>query len=151
MAFCGANRVAQETVPSGWQRIDADGYFAFYLPSTMQLRSTERCEECAWGSTYADERIRLHATYTSWDEGYSSDYLLKQAEYQIETIELAGKKATVQSWRTSDVSEGFGYIVEARLYGVDKRLVARFSAACKSHGDLETAKQIFRTACCFKS
>jgi len=117
----------------------------------MHLRSTERCEECAWGSSYADERIRLHATYTSWNEGYSKDYLLKQAEYQNETTEIAGKKTRIDSWRTSDSSDGFLYIAEARFFGADGKLVARFSASSKSQSDLETVKQIFRTACCFKS
>jgi hypothetical protein len=72
----------------------------------MQLRSTERCEECTWGSTYADERMRLYAEYTSWNEEYAEQYLAKQPDYQKQITELGGKKAKVQSWRTEDSPGG---------------------------------------------
>jgi hypothetical protein len=146
----GAHRIVQEGAPPGWQRIDAEGYFAFYLPSSMQLRSTIRCEECAWGSTYANERISLHATYTSWNEGYTAEYLAKQPEYQRQNTEIGGKKAKIQSWRSSDLPDGFIYFAEVRFYGGDGKLVARLSASCKSSSDVETAKQIFRTVGSFK-
>jgi hypothetical protein len=130
--------------------MDAQGYFAFYLPASMQLRSTVRCEECAWGSSYEGESIRLHATYTSWDEGYSTEYLAKQREYHIESIEIGGKRAVVQSWRSTDSQDGFAYVAEARFYADNGKLVARFSASGKSQADVDIAKQIFRTVCCFK-
>ena len=147
---CGANRFAQDIVPPGWQRIDADGYFGFYLPASMQLRSTTRCEECAWGSTYADERISLHATYTSWNEGYTAEYLNRQPEYQRQIAEIGGKKAKIESWRSSEPPNGFAYFAEARFYGDDGKLVARLSAWCKLQSDVDIAKQIFRTVGSFK-
>jgi hypothetical protein len=146
----GANRFAQDTVPPGWQRIDAEGYFAFYLPSSMQLRSTKRCEECAWGSTYADEHISLHATYTSWNEGYTAEYLNRQPEYQRQITEIGGKKAKIESWRSSELPDGFAYFAEARFYGDNGKLTARLSASCKLPSDVDTAKQIFRTVGSFK-
>jgi len=152
LAACLANEpIAQQPIPNGWQRIDAEGYFSFYLPPAMQLRSTERCEECAWGSTYADDRIRLYAEYTSWNEEYAEQYLTKQPEYQKQVAEIGGKKAKVQSWRTEDSPEGFAYAAEVRFYGANGKLVARLSASCKAQSDVDTAKQIFRTAGSFKS
>ena len=129
-AFFGAQRTAQESAPPGWQRIDAEGYFVFYLPASMHLRDRKRCEECAWGSTYVDERIQLHATFTSWNEGYTAEYLAKQAEYQRQNTEIGGKKAKIQSWRSSELPDGFDYFAEARFYGDDGKLVARLSASC---------------------
>src|SRR2546430_7927701 len=151
VAFFGANRFAQDTVPPGWQRIDAQGYFSFYLPPSMQLRSTERCEECTWGSTYADDRIRLYAEYTSWNEEYTEQYLTKQPDYQKQIIEIGGKKAKVQSWRNQDSRDGFAYTAEVRFYGGKGELVARLSASCKAQSDVDTAKQIFRTTGSFQS
>src|SRR5436853_77552 len=113
LAGCLASKpIAQEPIPNGWQRIDGDGYFSFYLPPSMQLRSTIRCEECAWGSTYADDRIQLYAEYTSWNEEYAQQYLTKQIDYQKQITEIGGKKAKVQSWRTQDSPEGFAYTAE---------------------------------------
>jgi len=145
-----SNRFAQDTVPRGWQRIDAEGYFVFYLPSSMKLRSTKRCEECAWGSTYADERIQLHATYTSWNEGPSAEYLSRQPEYHRQIMEIGGKKVKIESWRSSELPAGLAYFAEARFYGDDGKLVARLSASCKLPSDVDTARQIFRTVGSFK-
>ena len=147
--FVGPQRIAQEPIPSGWQRVDA-GYFAFYLPPTMQLLTTERCDECAWGNSYTDDHIRLLAEYTSWNEGYAPAYLAKQAEYDKDTTEINGKTAKLQSWRTSEF-EGFAYIAEARFFGSNGKLLARLSALCKSKSDVQTAKRIFSTATSFKS
>jgi hypothetical protein len=142
--------IAQEPIPNGWQRIDAQGYFSFYLPPGMQLRSTKRCEECDWGSTYSDDRIRLHATYTSWNEEYAEQYLTRQTDYQKQLTEIGGKKAKVQSWRSESSSDGYTYIAEVRFYAVNGKLVARVSASCKAQSDVDTAKQIFRTVGSFK-
>jgi hypothetical protein len=117
----------------------------------MQLRSTVRCEECTWGSTYADERMRLYAEYTSWNEEYTEQYLTKQPDYQKQIIDIGGKKAKVQSWRNQDSAQAFAYTAEVRFYGGNGKLVARLSASCKTLSDVDTAKQIFRTAGSFKS
>jgi hypothetical protein len=148
--FVAPRQVVQEPIPPGWERVDAEGYFTFYLPPTMKLLTTERCEECAWGSTYADEHIRLLAEYTSWNEGYAAAYLAKQPEYETQTIEVAGKTTRVESWRTSEF-DGFAYIVEARFFGGNQKLLARLSTLCKSQPDVQTAKRIFSTVTSFKS
>ena len=116
----------------------------------MQLRSAEQCVECAWGRTYADERISLHATYTSWNEGYTAEFLNRQPEYQRQITEIGGKKAKIESWRSSEVPGGLAYFAEARFYGDDGKLAARLSASCKLPSDVDTAKQIFRTVGSFK-
>lgn len=137
--------VAQISIPNGWRKIDAEGHFTFYLPESMKLRSEVRCVECAWGSTFSDDRIRLYAEYTSWNEEYAPQYLAKQKEYGTELTEIDGKKAKIQSWRSEDSPKGFRYIAEVRFYEVDGKLIARMSSSCKEGRDVEIVKQIFRT------
>jgi hypothetical protein len=143
--------LAQAPIPNGWHRVDAEGYFTFYLPPSLQFRSDERCEECSWGSTFGDERIRLRAEYTSWNEEYAAHYLAKQAEYLTTITEIAGKRVKIQSWRTEDSFQGFNYVAEARFYGADGKLIAKLEAACKERADVNVAKQIFMTVASFKS
>ena len=144
-AYSVAAPAAQVSIPDGWRKIDAEGHFTFYLPESMKLSSEVRCEECAWGSTYSDDRIRLYAEYTSWNEEYAPQYLAKQKEYVKELTEVDGRKAKIQSWRAEDSPGGFPYIAEVRFYEADGKLVARMSALCKEGRDVGTAKQVFKT------
>jgi len=134
---------AQENIPGEWRKVAADVHFTFRLPTSMKLSSEERCVECAWGSTFSDDRIRLHAEYTDWNEEHAPQFLAKQQEYVKESTEIDGKSAKIQSWRSEDVPQGFRYIAEVRFYGTDRKLIARLSALCKERRDVETAKQIF--------
>jgi hypothetical protein len=71
----------------------------FVLPKRMELRSEERCVECIWGSTFSDDRIKLDAEYTDWNEEYAQQFLAKQQEYVKELTEIDGKSAKIQGWR----------------------------------------------------
>ena len=135
---------SQEVVPTNWRTIKAENYYTFRAPVGMKLIGTERCVECAWGSTYSTTGIMLFAEYSSWNEEYAPEYLAKQKEYQKEWTEIDGKCAKVQSWRL-DENRGYGYETEVRFYGPDKKLMARMTALCKTWNDVEMAKQIFRS------
>lgn len=137
--------VAQENIPSGWRKVDAEGYFTFRLPKSMELVSREQCPECAWGSTFSDDRIRLHATYTDWNEEYALQFLAKQKEYVKELTEIDGKSAKIQSWRLEDAPHGFRYAAEVRFYSTNRKLIAKLSGVCKERRDVETAKRIFKS------
>jgi hypothetical protein len=76
--------------------------------------------------------------------------LNRQPEYQRQITEIGGKKAKIESWRSSELPDGFAYLAEARFYGDNGRLAARLSASCKLPSDVDTAKQIFRTVGSFK-
>lgn len=115
----------------------------FYLPNDMRLESAEMCWECAWGSTYSNDRIRLHATYTSWNEEYAQHYLAKQAEYVKEMVTIDGNRAKIQSWRLEQVVDKYNLTIEVRVYDSSGKLKAMMSAWCKKGSDLETAKKIF--------
>ena len=143
---CTNNRAVQSAIAAGWTRVDADKFFTFYLPESMRLVSEERCEECAWGSTYSDDRLRLYAEYTSWNEEFAPQYLAKQADYVKEIGELDSKAAKIQSWSLPEPVDGYRYTGEARIYDPrDGRLIARMSVWCKDASDLETARSVFRT------
>jgi hypothetical protein len=107
--------------------------------------SSERCEECAWGSSFRNGRIWLFAEYTSWNEEYTSQYLEKQQEYVKELVQVDGHTTKIQSWRDEHEVHGFSYSAEARFYKSDGRLRAHLLAHCKTRRDVETAKQIFRS------
>ena len=151
LATCLAGKsTAQEPIPNGWQRINAAGYFSFHLPPTFRLRNTSRCLECTWGSYYGNNRIRLHAEYTSWNEEHSEDYLMKQPNYQKQITEIGGKKAKIQSWKEEHPGREYAHNAEVRFYDSNGNLIARLRAFCKQQSDIETAKQIFRTVGSFK-
>lgn len=136
----------QGDIPDGWTRIDAEGHFTFRVPKSMKLSSEERCVECAWGSTFSDNRINLHATYSSWDEGYAEHYLARQSEYKKETLTIAGRKAKIQTWRWERPVRGYSYYAEVKFYSLtDGRMVAEMKALCREGRDVDTAKRIFTT------
>ena len=132
-------------IPEGWERIEADKFMTFYLPKGMRIDSKERCMECAWGSTYSNDRIRLYAEYTSWNEEYAPHYLAKQAEYVKEMITIDGNRAKVQSWRLEQVVDEYKLTIEVRACDSSGKLKAMMYALCKEGSDLETAKKIFNT------
>ena len=132
--------------PKGWREIKAGKYFTFSLPQAMRLTSEETCVECAWGSTFSDDRISLHATYSSWDEGYAEHYLARQTEYKKESLTIAGRKAKIQTWRWEQPVRGHGYYAEVKFYSLaNGRMVAEMTALCKESRDVETARRIFNT------
>jgi len=136
----------ESIVPEGWNRIEADNFFTFYLPKSMQLISEERCEECAWGSAYSDSEVRLYAEYSSWNEEYAAQYLAKQAEYMKEMAAIDGKRAKIQAWQLEQPVVGYYFTAEVRIYDSETgKMRARISALCKERNDLETAKEIFKT------
>jgi hypothetical protein len=143
---CTNNRAVQSAISAGWTRVEADKSFTFYLPESMRLVSQERCEECAWGSTYSDDRLSLYAEYTSWNEEFAPQYLAKQADYVKEIGELDSKAAKIQSWSLPEPVDGYRYTGEARVYDPrDGGLIATMSVRCKDTSDLETARRIFKT------
>jgi hypothetical protein len=142
---CAQTSKVGPAIPEGWKRVEADKFMTFYLPNGMRLESAEMCVECAWGSTYSNDRIRLHATYTSWNEEYAQHYLAKQAEYVKEMTTIDGNRAKIQSWRLEQVVDEYNLTIEVRVYDSSGKLKAMMSALCKAGSDLETAKKIFMT------
>jgi hypothetical protein len=145
LIICSRDLVALGSIPTGWQRIDARGYFTFYLPRGMKLSSTVASTESAWGSTFSDDRISLYAEYSSWPSEYTAEYLAKQPEYTKRLTEVGGRKAKVESWRLSGRRDGNRYIAHLKIYGADGKMVARMTALCKRRPDVEIAKRIFGT------
>lgn len=150
LTSCVTTCAQQLSIPNDWHKVDAGGYFSFYLPPNFKFKSGERCQECSWGSRFDNKRIRLYAEYTSWNEEYAAQYLAQQSEYLKTVAEVAGKRVKIQSWRSQEFARGFSYKAEARFYDADGTLVARLSANCKGRPDVDVAKQIFMTVSEFK-
>ena len=142
---CAQTSKVGPAIPEGWKRVEGGKFMTFYLPKDMRLESAEMCVECAWGSTYSNDRMRLHATYTSWNEEYAQDYLAKQAEYVREMTTIDGNRAKIQSWRLERIVNTYNLTTEVRIYDSSGKLKAMMSALCKASTDLETAKKIFMT------
>ena len=145
VASCSQTPKAGPAIPEGWKRVEADKFMTFYLPNGMRLEREEMCVECAWGSTYSNDRMRLHATYTSWNEEYAQDYLAKQAEYVREMTTIDGNRAKIQSWRLEQGVDEYNLTIEVRVYDSSGKLKAMMYALCKEGSDLEAAKKIFMT------
>jgi hypothetical protein len=143
--LCGQTPKAGLAIPEGWKKVEAEKFMTFYLPNGMRPESEERCVECAWGSIYSDDRIRLYAEYTSWNEEYAPHYLAKQAEYVKEMTTIDGNSAKIQSWRLERAVNGYNLTTEVRIYDAAGKLKARMSALCKESDDIETAKKVFMT------
>lgn len=98
------------------------------------------------GSTFSDDRVSLHATYSNWDEGYAPHYLARQSEYKKETRTIAGTKANIQTWRWERPVRGYAYHADVKFYSLaDGKMVAEMRALCKEARDVETALRIFNT------
>jgi hypothetical protein len=142
---CAQTSKVDPAIPDGWRMVEADKFMTFYLPNGMRLEREEMCVECAWGSTYSNDRIRLHATYTSWNEEYAQHYLAKQAEYVKEMTTIDSNEAKIQSWRSEKAVGEYNLTIEVRVYDSSGKLKAMMYALCKEGSDLETAKKIFMT------
>jgi len=132
-------------IPEGWKRVEAEMFMTFYLPNDMRLVSEERCRECAWGSIYLNDRIRLYAEFTSWFSEKGEDYLAKQAEYIKEMATIDGNRAKIQSWRLEHAVLEYNRTIHVRIYDSSGELKAKMEVLCKEVSDLETAKKIFMT------
>jgi hypothetical protein len=137
--------IVRPPMPVGWNKVTADGLFAFYLPKNMKVSSNVMSEEAAWGRSFSNSGIRLYAEYSSWEEGYAAAYLAKQFEYEKERIELDGRKALVHSWRWAEPASSYKHEAEFRIYDAKGKMLVRMSADCRDHSDVELAKRIFMT------
>ena len=140
-----APRIVHPLVPADWNKVTADGLFAFYLPRNMKVSGNEVSLEAAWGRSFSNNGIRLYTEYSSWEERYAATYLAKQFEYQKERIELNGRKALVHSWRWAEPATIYKYEAEFRIYDAQGKMLVRMSADCKDRTDVELAKRIFMT------
>lgn len=139
------SRIVRPSIPADWNKVTADGLFSFYVPKNMKVSSNEMSEEAAWGRSFSNDGIRLYAEYSSWEEGYTSEYLAKQFEYEKERIELNGRKALVHSWRWAEPATHYKYEAEVRVYDAQGKMLVRMSADCMERSDVELAKRIFMT------
>ena len=138
-------QIVRPPIPAGWYKVTAGGLFSFHLPKDVKVSGYEMSEESSWGRSFSNNGIRLHAEYSSWDEGYAATYLAKQFEYDKERIELNGRKAVVHSWRWAEPANPYKYKAEFRIYDAQGRMLVRMSADCRERAEVQVAKQIFMT------
>jgi hypothetical protein len=131
-------------IPPNWHRADGGGFFSFYLPKNVKLISDERSEEAGWGSTFANDRIRIYAEYTSLAEGWAAHYLGKQNYYEMRVVEISGRKALMHSWCWAQPQSNFSCQAELQIRAWQQQFVL-ITIETRELSDLVVANQIFRT------
>ena len=134
----------ERVIPRNWYKVDAKGYFTFYLPKSVRLSSTEQSEEAVWGSIFSNNRIQVDAEYTSWSEGWDPNFLSKQVDYEKQLVEISGRRAVIRSWCWAKPESNFKCAAELRVSDQKNRR-AHLTVGALEYQDLELAKQIFRT------
>lgn len=134
----------QETVPSGWRKIDADGRFSFYLPPRMRDTGISGTES-------------LHREYTNGRMHLSFDYqpqsFLAYAQrarsfgkgFQEIELQVDGRKSFLFLHQSSDRRKQPTY--NADLYVGDLpngQVTLHMWMSSKSALDVEAAKTIFQ-------
>ncbi len=101
-------------VPLGWQKLDADGLFTFYLPSGMKIENGGGIE--TYYRTYTSENIKINVSYgNAWVNSITKQ-TKKPADYQVSSIEIDGRRGmmSVYGYRKK------GKIVEAYIPNVGR-------------------------------
>lgn len=135
---------AQNSVPSGWHKIDADGKFSFYLPPDMRL--TGRGLD-SFTREYSNGRIHVrfdyepdaHLAYESRAIAFGKDF--KEIELQVDD-----KKALLFLYQSKDRKNR--PLHKADLYVGDlpnSDVILSMSVSSRSPQAVEIAKTIFRT------
>lgn len=128
-----------EDIPSGWQRIDADGRFSFYLPPDMQPLETRGIDSLV-------QAFRGGGLHLLYDYGRFSDPLDygEKAEYKEETVKIGDKSARVVTYYDLDSAHEFKYVAAIHFPDVGaKQAKLTVFVNCKDPADQATAKRIF--------
>ena len=135
---------AQNSVPSGWHKFEADGKFSFYLPPGMQLTGRgldSFSREFSNGSVHIrfDYEPRGHLAYESRAQAFGKDF--KEIELQVD-----GKKSFLFVYQAKDMKNR--PLHKADLYVGDlpnSEVILSMSVSSRSPQAVETAKTIFST------
>ena len=134
----------QNAAPSGWQRLDFEGKFSFYLPPDMRLTGRgldSFTREYSNGRTHIrfDYEPDGHLAYESRAMAFGKDF--KEIELQVD-----GKKSFLFVYQAKDRKNR--PLHKADLYVGDLRnseVILSMSVSSRSSQAVETAKTIFHT------
>ena len=135
---------AQNSMPSGWRKIDADGKFSFYLPQDMRL--TGRGLDSSTRE-YSNGRIQVSFDYQpNAHVSYSSRATAFGNNFQETELQVDGKKSFLFVYEARDYKNR--PVHKADLYVGDlpnSKVIIWMSVSSRSPQAIETAKTIFST------
>lgn len=144
----GAARAGDSAMPEGWRRVDAGGFFSFFVPPDLQ-RSYKGGED-SYVEEYSSQTLHVQFDYGmySGDLSYPSSH-----EYQATTAVVGGKTAKLATFRFDGQERWAGLAYCAGIHfpdvgpgmweGASRKLT--FLACGKTHADQDTAERIFRS------
>jgi hypothetical protein len=142
----------QTAVPQDWRKINADGYFTFYLPSSM--KQTDMAGVESFMREYIDGERRFLFVYLPYSHlAYDARRSEEMEDYHETKTEISGRKAVIRTYHTTDENAYYSYQKGQTTYVAELHVgdwangqVELFmSLEAKSSAAIETARQIFGT------
>jgi hypothetical protein len=135
----------QDSAPSGWRKIDADGKFSFYLPPDMRDIGRGSIEN--FHREYTNGRLHLSFDYDPFFyRSYENRALAFGKDFQEIELQVDGKKAFVFVYQTKDWKKRRIYLAEFWVGDLPNgEVILTMTADGRSLQAMETAKTIFRT------
>lgn len=136
---------AQNSVPSGWRKIDAEGKVSFYLPPDMRdtgVRGTENLHR-----EYSNGRIHVGFDYEPYGHlAYVNRAIAFGNNFQEFELQVDGKKAFLFVYPSKDRKNRRTHNAEFYVGDLpNHEVIMSMSVSSRSPQVVENAKTIFRT------
>jgi len=136
--------VAQDSVPSGWRKIDAEGKFSFYLPANMYLtgRGIENLH-----LEYSNGRLHVGFDYKAFFcRAYENRERAFGKNFKEEELQVDGKRAFLFVYQTRDYKKRRLYMAELHVGDLPNcKVILWMTVSSRSPQAMQTAKTIFST------
>ena len=136
---------AQNSIPSGWRKVDADGKFSFYLPPDM--RDTGRHSLENFHREYTNGRMQVRFDYDPYERlAYSNRARTFGDGFQEIQLQVDGKKSFMFVYQRPDRNNRRRYHADLHIGDLPNGDVLMYMGFTgRSARDIETAKTIFST------
>lgn len=132
---------ARSVAPDGWQRINVDDKFSFYLPPDM--REAEPIGDyCGPAKDFRNKRLWLNYGYCETGSCDPSPALKGSSSFQSSQVEVGRRKALLTSWQ-EDRRSNWRFMTLCFQDIGDGKTWLSFGALSQDPQSLEVAKQVF--------
>lgn len=136
---------AQNSVPAGWRKIDADGKFSFYVPPNMRYTGIHGIDE--FHREYTTGRIYLTFSYEPMGIlAYDNRAIAYGKGFKEIELLVDGRKAFLFIYQSKDWKKRRTYDAELYVGDLLKRdVILSMAVSSRSPRGVEIAKTIFST------
>jgi|SRR5688572_6914358 len=136
---------AQDSVPAGWRKIDADGKFSFYLPPDM--RDLDRGSLENYHDEYTNGRVHVSFDYKpSFRLSYERRAIAFGKGFEEIEFQIDGKKAFMFVYEAKDWRNKRIYMAQLNVGDLPNgECIIWMIADSRSRQGMDIAKKIFRT------